>query len=49
MPINITMPALLPTMEEGNLAMCLVIGGGNSATDQFTRKVKINKVIKYVN
>ncbi|TIS32365.1 MAG: biotin/lipoyl-binding protein, partial [Mesorhizobium sp.] len=43
MPINITMPALSPTMEEGNLAKWLVKEGDHVAPGDVIAEIETDK------
>jgi pyruvate dehydrogenase E2 component (dihydrolipoamide acetyltransferase) len=43
MPINITMPALSPTMEEGNLAKWLVKEGDKVAPGDIIAEIETDK------
>ena len=43
MPINVTMPALSPTMEEGNLAKWLVKEGDSISSGDIIAEIETDK------
>ena len=49
MPIEILMPALSPTMEEGTLSKLLVKEGGTASSGELLAEIETDKKVCYAN